>query len=414
MPHSRKTSAKKSKSKSKSKSRLNLKRSFFGGALKGEGGFGCVFDLDDLRPLELTLLDNDGNPLSNMSMDTSMVFIGSNKKVAKLFASQDAFFDEIHHLHMLRKNLRPTRLFASIFPQFYEHGFVRVPKPSRIRDSVVTRNMVRCSHFKNDYGIAYFIVMDKLDMSLREVLIDKDMGVFQPITQFVDSFRDLFDRLGKLHLNGYVHCDIKPDNIMVDKNGKLFFTDVGHTKRKEDVLDINHLRHVSTRGYTVPVHKTLSDDIIDKLVVELDSCSRILLELAIGSENISQHLARFKIALARSREQDTLDMAAFVDNFAMAVTAAEFYAYYVFKHGHSEKEARPILDLIRKILTYAGKFNLFSITPQRVWPASSDHQVGPRTICQRRSNLVGKNAKSLERAARNDANYADMFAALGL
>ena len=58
----------------------------------------------------------------------------------------------------------------------------------------------------------------------------------------------MIDLLEKLHMKGYIHCDIKPDNIMIGNfkvdpslKNKLYLIDFGLSKRYLDD-DGNHVK----------------------------------------------------------------------------------------------------------------------------------------------------------------------------
>src|SRR2546427_12077638 len=46
--------------------------------------------------------------------------------------------------------------------------------------------------------------------------------------------RQLADALGHAHLQGVVHRDVKPDNILVDSSGHLLVTDFGFAKATQE------------------------------------------------------------------------------------------------------------------------------------------------------------------------------------
>ena len=44
-------------------------------------------------------------------------------------------------------------------------------------------------------------------------------------------FRMVANGLGAMHLQGYIHCDIKPNNILINPNGSIKIIDLGQSCR---------------------------------------------------------------------------------------------------------------------------------------------------------------------------------------
>ncbi|GIW78921.1 MAG: hypothetical protein KatS3mg105_0728 [Gemmatales bacterium] len=56
-----------------------------------------------------------------------------------------------------------------------------------------------------------------------------------PIAETVELVATVADALHYLHTHGYVHCDVKPRNILVDKTGRPFVADFGLVRKDEDI-----------------------------------------------------------------------------------------------------------------------------------------------------------------------------------
>jgi len=70
-----------------------------------------------------------------------------------------------------------------------------------------------------------FIVMNLMDGgSLAERLTDDDRPSAQQSALWV---AELADTLAEIHAHGYIHRDIKPDNILFDENDRPYFSDFG-------------------------------------------------------------------------------------------------------------------------------------------------------------------------------------------
>jgi serine/threonine protein kinase len=85
-------------------------------------------------------------------------------------------------------------------------------------------NIVRFYSLEQDGGIV-FIVMEYVDgNTLREEI--RTRGVF-PAQRILQIMRDVCGALNYAHEMGYIHCDIKPANIMVNRNGTALVSDFG-------------------------------------------------------------------------------------------------------------------------------------------------------------------------------------------
>ena len=109
-------------------------------------------------------------------------------------------------------------------------------------------NIVRVLDIFEENGTAYY-VMEYIDgKSLNE--ITKERGVL-PEAEAVGYIRQVADALKYVHSLNRLHLDIKPGNIMVDKNGKAILIDFGASKHYDDESGENTstLMGVNTKGY---------------------------------------------------------------------------------------------------------------------------------------------------------------------
>ena len=60
-----------------------------------------------------------------------------------------------------------------------------------------------------------------------------------------------------LHSENIIHRDIKPDNLMIDKQGLIKLIDFGFSKKLDNNQNLRTLTKCGTMGYTAP--EILSD-----------------------------------------------------------------------------------------------------------------------------------------------------------
>lgn len=109
-------------------------------------------------------------------------------------------------------------------------------------------NIVKVYDIFEENGTAYY-VMEFIDgKSLNE--ITKERGAL-PEAEAVGYIRQVADALKYVHSMNRLHLDIKPGNIMVDKNVKAILIDFGASKHYDDESGENTstLMGVNTKGY---------------------------------------------------------------------------------------------------------------------------------------------------------------------
>ncbi|MFN8034764.1 MAG: protein kinase [Acidimicrobiia bacterium] len=79
----------------------------------------------------------------------------------------------------------------------------------------------------DDPGLAY-IVMELVDGVTLRALLDERGPL--PVTRAVDITMQVADALSHAHHDGLVHRDIKPGNVLVERNGRVKVTDFGIAK----------------------------------------------------------------------------------------------------------------------------------------------------------------------------------------
>ncbi len=103
-------------------------------------------------------------------------------------------------------------------------------------------------HDIQEYDSQLFIVMEYVE---GQTLFEKKSNLTEK--QAIDIGMQIADGLTAAHENGIVHRDIKPDNIMVRKDGRVIIMDFGLAKLKGDVSRLTKEGStVGTAGYMSP------------------------------------------------------------------------------------------------------------------------------------------------------------------
>lgn len=69
----------------------------------------------------------------------------------------------------------------------------------------------------------HYLILDYYEKSLFDILKQNFINGNENIIRFYTA--ELLCALEYLHINGYIHKDIKPENVMIDKNGHIKLTD---------------------------------------------------------------------------------------------------------------------------------------------------------------------------------------------
>ena len=96
-----------------------------------------------------------------------------------------------------------------------------------------------------------YLVMELCSQNLSELIYDrkKRCSPFTPV-EIKNYMRDIINAVQCLHSHGFLHRDLKPDNVLVSDEGTLKLTDFGTIKKLKDKVPFTN--YVSTRWYRAP------------------------------------------------------------------------------------------------------------------------------------------------------------------
>jgi len=139
-------------------------------------------------------------------------------------ASVYQVWDQHRATHMAMKVLREDLAEDKIFLR-------RFQREAQTLSRLQHPNIVRCYGLEREGAIA-FLLLDFVDgVALRRVIFDTD----EPSSPeaVLEIIRPVCAALHYAHLEGYVHCDLKPGNVMIDNSGRIFITDFGISRMTE-------------------------------------------------------------------------------------------------------------------------------------------------------------------------------------
>ena len=104
---------------------------------------------------------------------------------------------------------------------------------------------------KEDKNDKFHFIFEKEDSSLNKLLF-KSKDHFPTVTKIVDAVTDLVLGLFWIHLNGILHQDIKPGNILMTKEKGFSYCDFGLSSFFKDKHDKLSNRGIMTVTYRAP------------------------------------------------------------------------------------------------------------------------------------------------------------------
>ncbi len=110
--------------------------------------------------------------------------------------------------------------------------------------------IVKVSDIFEENGTAYFI-MDYIDGSSLKQILDKNGPMSE--AEALRVMRQVADALREVHSKHRLHLDIKPGNIMIDRNNQAILIDFGASKQYDSIRGQNNSTLLScTSGYASP------------------------------------------------------------------------------------------------------------------------------------------------------------------
>jgi eukaryotic-like serine/threonine-protein kinase len=132
--------------------------------------------------------------------------------MAVIYRAKDIILDRLVALKILKKELSQK---ADLREQF--------SKEAKATARLSHINIVTTHDF-GIYGDRLYIAMELIDGSiLKDVIADNAIT----LAQRIDYLRQACEGLAYAHRNNIVHCDIKPQNMLISESGELKLTDFG-------------------------------------------------------------------------------------------------------------------------------------------------------------------------------------------
>jgi len=161
--------------------------------------------------------DLTGNTINNRYFIKSIAGQGNMATVYKVW-------DQHRATHMAMKVLREDLAEDKIFLR-------RFQREAQTLSRLQHPNIVRFYGIEQEGALAYLL----LDFVDGEPLRRKIFETGEPFTEItiLEILRPICSALHYAHLEGFVHCDLKPGNVMIDKRKGVYVTDFGISRMTE-------------------------------------------------------------------------------------------------------------------------------------------------------------------------------------
>lgn len=175
-----------------------------------------------------------GEVISQRYQVIDLIGTGSGGEVYKVW-------DKMRSTHLALKLLKPEwnsnpKLVANFLEEAKSLSNLQHPHIVRFYELV-------------DTGDSAFFLMDYVDgVTLRKV-IKRSNGPL-PLKQILSIVEPVCKALYYAHQQNVVHCDVKPENIMIDQKGNVFLTDFGIAFTRD--IENNFLSTAGTPAYMPP------------------------------------------------------------------------------------------------------------------------------------------------------------------
>ena len=371
--------------------------------------------------------DSDENQLRLLRNDIK-------NKVAKVFVSQTAYSEEKNEVSNIKQFFKEHNTDYNIyFPNVYQCGYVtwkrnNVEAEDNVRTTLSCRKILKGfvpDHGNENIHTLYFIIMDKLEYSLEDVF-NKKRGYKKEfrnekenMVKLVSSLLDLADRMREMHEFGIVHCDIKPQNILADTKGVLYFVDLGGVRHTEAFSKQGS--SVRTRRFSIvftPDDEEAERQFDEDLMYDLDECFKYLVCRLLGIKNISVLIDSFRklkssvtSKSAKTKEKDELLL--YVDNFALAITFMMFIKQFVEEKAPKRSAFKQLENVTRDLFLNVGSHSI-QFSPRDTFTNVRQIQHG----CYMSYNTNTTNTRTPARQANNtpapEMTHSEMMKAFGV
>ncbi len=174
--------------------------------------------------------------------------------------------------------------YVAIKFDYDEESKILIQNEINIYLSLLKKDTANCVNIKS-FGVIdkrNYIIMDYISCNLQRYIENNKQDILP-----VKLLRSLVSTVNKLHNSGYVHRDLKPDNILV-KNNEIYLIDLGFADDINDKIHKNMIGSILFSSYNTHCSSyqyRKKDDILSCFYIIFHLC----FEKCLPWNNIKSH-----------------------------------------------------------------------------------------------------------------------------
>lgn len=167
--------------------------------------------------------------------------------MGSVYRARDTHLDEIVALKMLGRELARVPEMLARFRQ-----------EVKLARKVTHRNVARTFDLGEDGG-DHFLTMELVEGESLAALLSREGRL--PLARAIEITGPICDGLAAAHAVGVVHRDLKPDNVLLARDGRVVLTDFGIARAVEDGAAKTMGTSLGTPAYMAPEQVEASPDV---------------------------------------------------------------------------------------------------------------------------------------------------------
>jgi len=204
-----------------------------------------------------------------------------------------------------------TKVLASDLARYPEH-LQRFVEEARLMARLDHPNIVPIHDLVSDRESAYFVMKRVVGQTLDARVEGRGGHGSDGLHELLQVFLKVCDAVAFAHSRGVIHCDLKPENIMVGEFGEVYLMDWGIASQKAERVDAPPSARRSVRGTPAYMSPEQAEGSVAAISERTDifGLGVVLYFILTGRPPFDGKTATQSLARARKGEHEDLESAA--------------------------------------------------------------------------------------------------------